>query len=182
VQFAPVAIGYHDDILTLQTNGPTYPTVALQALATGVGALEDQTALQFGTIASGGSEDINLTIYNYEVAGIVSVNTSINGPSYNIITGGGTENTCQFGISSGDSCTLPVEFDPVAVGYHDDILTITPTGGAASSTINLFARPIELRPDVIRGRGSHAKLIHIELNCSVSGAHTLSLRVSQRYL
>jgi hypothetical protein len=41
------------------------------------------------------------------------------------------------GIAASQRCTLPVEFDPVAVGTHNDVLTLTPSGGAAISTISL---------------------------------------------
>ena len=59
----------------------------------------------------------------------------INGPSYKILTT--SQNTCLAGINAGQSCILPVEFDPVAVGNHNDHLTLTPSGGAAPSTVYL---------------------------------------------
>jgi hypothetical protein len=131
VTYAPVAIGYHDDTLTVQTNGYTTPTAALQALATGVGALETETTLQFGIVYIGSPEILPLTIYNYGVAGSVNLNTKINGPSYAIVG-----NTCA-GVTAGGTCTLQVQFNPNSEGYHNDILTLTPSGGAASTTINL---------------------------------------------
>ena len=137
IQFNPVTVGDHDDILTLTTNGPTNPSVALKGLAGGVGATL-QGALQFGTIPYGTTEVLPLTIYNYGVTGTVFVGTSINGPSYKILTT--SQNTCLAGIRAGQTCTLPVEFDPVAVGLHDDILTLTPTGGAAATTVSLKGR------------------------------------------
>ena len=76
-----------------------------------------------------------LTINNIGVAGTVTIGTKINGPSYKILTG--PRNTCLGGITAGHSCTLPVEFDPVAVGNHDDVLTLTPSRRRPPSTVYL---------------------------------------------
>jgi hypothetical protein len=137
VQYSPVSVGYHDDILTLATNGGSNPTVSLQALATGVGAIESETPLQFGTVVLGvGSYNVlPLTIYNYGVAGTVTFGTSLNGPSYKVLTT--AQNTCLSGIAAGQSCVLPIAFEPVSAGMHGDILTLTPSVGAASSTAHL---------------------------------------------
>jgi hypothetical protein len=64
------------------------------------------------------------------------IGTKINGPSYKALTT--AQNTCLAGISTGQSCVLPIEFDPVSVGNKSDILTLAPTGGAAASTVNLI--------------------------------------------
>ena len=134
VEFAPVAVGGHGDILTLNANGLVNPTVGLHGIASGVGT-KMETPLEFGTISSGSTETLLLTIKNIGVAGTVTIGTKINGPSYKILTT--SQNTCLAGIIAGQSCTLPVEFDPVAVGNHDDVLTLTPTGGAAPSMVYL---------------------------------------------
>ncbi len=94
-----------------------------------------ETPLEFGTIPFGSTETLLLTISNDRVPGTITIGTKINGPSYKILTN--SQNTCLAGISAGQNCTLPVEFDPVAVGNHDDFLTLTPTGGAAPSTVSL---------------------------------------------
>ena len=134
VEFNPVAVGGHGDILTLSTNGSSNPTVGLHGVASGVGT-EMETPLEFGTIKAGTTETLLLTINNIGVAGTVTIGTKINSPSYKILTG--PRNTCLGGITAGHSCTLPVEFDPVAVGNHDDVLTLTPTGGYWPSTVYL---------------------------------------------
>jgi hypothetical protein len=134
VEFSPVTIGGHGDILTLQTNGSANPTVALHGIASGVGS-ELETPLQFGTISFGSTKMLMLTINNVGVAGTITIGTKINGPSYKILTT--SQNTCLAGITAGHSCTLPVEFAPVAAGNHDDVLTLTSTGGAAPSTVYL---------------------------------------------
>ncbi len=134
VQFSPVTIGSHVDILTLQTNGAANPTVTLHGKASGVG-VETEGPLQFGTIAFGTTKVLPLTITNIGVSGTVTFGTSIGGPSYKVLTN--AQNTCLSGVTAGQSCTLPIEFDPVSVGMHDDILTLTPSGGAAPSTPHL---------------------------------------------
>ena len=131
VEFDPVAVGGHGDILTLQTNDSSNPTVALHGVASGVGT-EMETPLEFGTISFGSTETLLLTINNIGVPETVAIGTQINGTSYKILTT--SQNTCLAGITAGHSCTLPVEFDPVAVGNYDDILTLTPSGGGAAST------------------------------------------------
>jgi streptogramin lyase len=133
VEFAPVAVGGHGDILTLQTNGVSNPAVALHGIALGVGT-EMETPLEFGTIPFGSTKVLLLTINNLGVGGDITIGTMINGPSYKILS---SQNTCLSGIRSRQSCTLPVEFDPVSVGKHDDVLTLIPTGGAAPSTVYL---------------------------------------------
>ncbi len=140
VRFAPVAVGVHDDILTLVTNGslnngPTTLAVPLKALATGVGALETEATLQFGSVDIFNDDEpvvLPLTIYNYGIPGMVTVGVAINGPSYTIVG-----STCTGGVAAGGNCTLQVQYLPVSPGTHDDVLTLTPSGGAASSTVKL---------------------------------------------
>jgi sugar lactone lactonase YvrE len=112
---------------------PVSGQVSVQLSADGVGA--ENGVLQFGTIPFSTTELLPLTITNVGVAGTVTLGTVINGPSYKILTTG--QNTCQAGIPAGQSCTLPVEFDPVGVGQHNDYLTLTPSGGAAASQVAL---------------------------------------------
>jgi hypothetical protein len=141
VEFKPVAIGYHADTLTILTNGSlnpntnqVNPVVSLTGTATGVG-VEMETPLQFGTIAVGTTEVLPLTIRNIGVYPSAMVGASVNGPSYKVLTT--AQNTCLAGVTQGHTCVLPIEFDPVAVGTHDDILTLTPNLGAAASTVHL---------------------------------------------
>ena len=134
VEFSPATVGGHEDILTLTPSvAVAASTVSLDGVASGVGA--KITQLEFGTIAFGSTEVLPLTITNRGMPGTVTLSTAINGPSYKILTT--AQNTCLGGITAGKSCILPVEFVPAALGAHDDILTLTPTGGAAKSTISL---------------------------------------------
>ena len=135
VEFNPVTVGKHDDHLTLTPSSGAAPsTVYLHGAASGVG-VEAEGPLAFGTIPFGTTEVLLLTINNIGVAGTVTIGTQINGPSYKILTT--SQNTCLAGISAGESCTLPVEFDPVSVGNHNDHLTLTPSSGAVPSKVYL---------------------------------------------
>jgi len=133
VQFSAVIVGYHNDLLTLTTNSSTNPTVTLQGTATGVGSPTRQ--LIFPTIPYHTSTVIPVTITNVGVSGTVTIGTAISGISFKILTN--TQNTCTAGIGAGQSCILPVEFSPTSVGDHNEILYLTPTGGAAPSNIHL---------------------------------------------
>ncbi len=132
VEFDPLAVGTHNDTLTLQTNGSANPTVALKGIGSGV-VLQTPTPLLFGTIPFGTTSVLTLTITDVGVPGTVTLATMINGASYKILTT--TQNTCQAGITTGQSCVLPVEFNPVAVGPHNDTLTLTPNAGAQASQV-----------------------------------------------
>ena len=135
VEFTPYVVGTHNDTLTLQTNGLTNPTVALDGLATGIGS-ELEVPLEFGTIPFGTTKTLLLTITNVGLPGRVTFTAKSNGPSYKVLTTEHQQNTCLVGIVAGQRCTLPIQFDPVDVGKHNDILTLTPSG-AATSTVSL---------------------------------------------
>ena len=115
----------------------TVSGTSLTATITGTGSavVANLTTLNFGTIAFGTTEVLTLTITNYGVVGSITVGTAINGPSYKILTT--SQNTCLAGIKAGQSCVLPVQFEPVSAATHDDILTLTPSGGVAASTVSL---------------------------------------------
>jgi hypothetical protein len=135
IEFAPIAVGLHDDILTLTPSGGTAPsTVSLTGEAIGVGATME-VPLEFGTISVGPTKVLPLTILNHGVAGKVMITAKSNGPSYSVLTT--AQNTCLGGIVSGQSCVLPIQFAPTLVGGHTDVLTLTPTGGAAASVVTL---------------------------------------------
>ncbi len=135
VEFNPVAVGPHNDTLTITPSvGAGLATVGLQGTAGGV-VVQTPTPLQFGTIPFGTTSVLTLTITDVGVPGTVTLATMINGASYKILTT--TQNTCQAGITAGQSCVLPVEFNPVAVGPHNDTLTLTPSDGAQASQVRL---------------------------------------------
>ena len=87
--------------------------------------------LQFGTISVGTTEVLPLTVTALDCLGTATVGTSGSGPSYNVLTT--AQNTCQGGIAAGQSCTLPVGFDPASIGAHDDVLTLEASGSSSHS-------------------------------------------------
>jgi hypothetical protein len=127
VEFDPVSAGLHDDTLTVTPSSAAPFTVALTGSASTVAPTVP--VLDFGSIPFGTTNLLTLTIKDVGAPGTVTLTSSINGPSYKILTAG---NTCLSGLTNGQSCTLPVEFDPVAVGLHNDYLTVTPSAGAVS--------------------------------------------------
>ena len=108
---------------------PTFPFTA-----TGV-YVQTAAPLQFGTIPVGATEVAPITISNFGVSGTVTIGTSFNDPSYTVLTT--PQNTCQAGIAPGQSCTLPVQFNPSTVGPHNALLTLTPSAGPAPAAVGL---------------------------------------------
>jgi sugar lactone lactonase YvrE len=135
VQFSPTSAGTHDDLLTLQTNGTTNPTVNLAGIASAGGLGLSGAPLQFGTVSYGSSAVLPLTITDYGLPGVVTVKTVLNSSSFTVLTT--AQNTCQAGVTAGHSCTLPVQFTPNSVGAHNALLTLTPSSGGASLTAEL---------------------------------------------
>ncbi len=133
VEFAPASVEAHNDILTLLTNGSSYPTVKLKGVALGLSTATK--TLQFGTIPFGTTEVLLVTFTNTAASGTVTIGTTINGPSYNVLTT--AQNTCRSGVAAGQSCTMPIEFSPVSVGAHKDFLTLFPSADAPSTFIRL---------------------------------------------
>jgi uncharacterized repeat protein (TIGR03803 family) len=140
IRFAPVTITIHDAILLLQTNTIHNPSVPLQGVGTGVSA--DVSALQFGTVSYGSSQILPVNVTNHGIPGVVTLQAVITGvkgapPSQSFQILDTRQNTCLAGIASKQSCSLPVEFYPTAPGAFQELLTITPSGGALPFTVEL---------------------------------------------
>ena len=133
VEFDPAVVGTHNDVLTVTPSVGQPSTVNLTGIASGIG-VEIETPLNFGTIPFGTAKTLPLTVYNVGVPGSPKVKFSVNGPSYKVLPGSQCATT---GVAAGRSCTVQVEFDPVSMGVHNDILTLTPGGGAAASNVDL---------------------------------------------
>jgi len=117
--------------------------------------------MQFGSVASGSTEVLQLTVTNVGLPGTVTVGTAITVRSttlptttYTVLTT--AQNTCLAGIATGQSCTLPIEFAPTSSGSHDDLLTLTPSAGGGDTTVWLVARRHERR----RSRGSRLRRVY----------------------
>ena len=127
--------------------------------ATGV-YVQTATPLQFATISTGATEVLPLTITNFGLPGTVTVATSVTTASYQVLTT--AQNTCLAGITAGQSCTLPVQFNPTAVGVQNDTLTITPSAGPAPATVALNGTAVALQISAISPNyGAPASLISI---------------------
>ena len=145
VRFAPTSIATHDGLLTVQTNGSAHPTVNLVESVRGLSVFggANYAPLQFGTVSSGSTEVLQLTVTNIGIPATLTVGTAITVRSttyptitYTVLTT--AQNTCLAGIASGQSCTLPVEFAPTSSGTHDDLLTLTPSAGGGSTSVWLL--------------------------------------------
>jgi hypothetical protein len=133
VEFSPLAIATDNSVLTLQTNGPSNPSVALDGVANGLSV--GTSPLQFGTIPYGSSAVLPLTVTNMGLPGTVTVATKTSDPSYTVLTT--AQNTCQAGIAAGQSCTLPVKFTPDSESEHAGTLTLTASAESAVTVVGL---------------------------------------------
>jgi hypothetical protein len=124
VEFKPSFVGKIPNTLTLTTNAGPALTVSLQGNLVGVAPIG--TGLAYGSISLGTTSTLSISIADYGVAGPVTLSTSINGPSYKVVS-----STCGSGLTAGSTCALQVEFDPVSAGSHVDKLTVTPSTGPA---------------------------------------------------
>jgi hypothetical protein len=145
IEFSPTSITNYDDLLTLQTNGATNPTVNLVGASVGLSVLGGVSGgtLKFGSVSSGSTEVLPLTVTNVRLPGTVTIGTAITvratthpTTTYKILTT--AQNTCLAGITAGQSCTLPIEFAPTSSGVHDDVLTLTPSAGGGSTNLWLI--------------------------------------------
>jgi sugar lactone lactonase YvrE len=145
VQFTPTSFGTHTELLTLETNGSANPTVGLQGMVSGLSVLGgvNGASLKFGSVSSGSTEVLPLTVTNVGLSGMVTVGTAITvrntatpTTTYTVLTT--AQNTCLAGIAAGQSCTLTVEFSPTSSGTHDDLLTLTPSAGGGSTNLWLI--------------------------------------------
>jgi hypothetical protein len=142
IQFTPTSIATHNDLLTVQNNGSANPTVGLAGIVSGLSVLGGVSGgdLQFGSVSSGSTEVVPLTVTNVGMPGTVKIGTaimagsSLGGP-YQILT---NQNTCLAGIAAGQSCTLPVQYAPTSSGVHDDFLVLTPSTGGGSTNLWLI--------------------------------------------
>jgi hypothetical protein len=80
--------------------------------------------LEFGTVAVGATETLPLSIINIGGGTLTIASASIKGGTY-VITG----NTCAEGLSTGQSCTVQVQFSPPTPGAHIERLTLQTNGG-----------------------------------------------------
>jgi hypothetical protein len=144
VQFSPNSIATHRDFLTLTPSaaGLNSTRVELLGSVSGLSVLGGVSgeSLSFGSVSSGSTRVLLLTVTNVGLPGPVTVDSAITvratprpTTTYKILTT--SQNTCLAGVAAGQSCVLPVEFAPTSSGVHDDLLTLTPSAGDGSTRV-----------------------------------------------
>jgi hypothetical protein len=145
VEYSPKSIATHYGLLTLQTNGGVNPVVKLHGVAQGLSVLGgiSSASLKFGSVSSGSTEVLPLTVTNVGLPGTVTIGTAVTvrattrpTTTYKVLAT--AQNTCLAGIAAGQSCVLPVEFAPTTSGTHDDLLTLIPSAGGGSTNLWLI--------------------------------------------
>jgi hypothetical protein len=125
VEFTPAHLGPNASTVTIWTNTATSPTVPVTGTATGVGSLT--TLLQFGNVyGTGHTATQSVMVTNYGVPGAITVDTETSAP-FRV-----TSNGCTAGISSGNSCTVKVEYAPTTAGTVIGYLFLVPSTGPKS--------------------------------------------------
>jgi hypothetical protein len=135
VEFSPVLVGAHTELLALQTNGSTIAGVYLVGDANVVvppgtppKAQLSTIYLPFGTISFGTTKTLPVTVTNIGggylyATGSVHTNSGSDSHSYIV-----TANNCK-SVTSGNTCTLQVQFSPASIAAHYDLLTVNTNGG-----------------------------------------------------
>jgi hypothetical protein len=91
--------------------------------------------LEYPDMSLGSAEVLPLTITNPS-ASTLNFNTWISSGNYQILNT--AENTCYGGVvPAGQSCTLPIQFDPPAVGQHTNYLTLSSPSTASFRIVRL---------------------------------------------
>lgn len=127
----------------------------------------------FGTV-----EKLSLTVTN-SGTGPLSLATSMDSPNYQVLQS--EENTCLGGVPAGQSCVLPIEFNPPAVGQHTNNLTLTSAASSALRVIQMRGlaagvgsaseSPLVFTTQI----GTSQKLPLVIANFGVSGSPTVAV-------
>ncbi len=128
IDFTPPTVDIHLGLLKLATNGPSNFTFGLRGVAYGVGTT-NETGLHFGTVTIGGSATLPLHVTNTGVAGSPTVSFTNTGSGYSVLPGSSCVTT---GVTSGQTCTLQVQFAPAQPGSDMGSMIITATSGTVS--------------------------------------------------
>lgn len=132
VTFSPQQTGQRTGIVSLATTATALP---LHATLTGNGVQSElQIApgtLSFGSIATGSSANLTLTLTNNGTAAVTHLALSTTG-DYAV-----TVPCPQSTLAPGQSCTATVTFSPTAIGARNGLLTITSSDSSSPSTVSL---------------------------------------------
>jgi hypothetical protein len=129
VHFSPTAAGAASGQLVIANNSLTSPSVTVQLSGTGVAATStlsvNATSVAFGDVTVGTPSTQSLTLSSTGSAAVTVSATSITGAGF-AFSGA----TFPLTISSGQSATLSVQFDPTSAGAATGQMTITSNSSA----------------------------------------------------
>ncbi len=137
VKFAPTAVGtvssnvafnYHNGSAAGQTVARAISGVGVAA-ATAVLTFDSSTTLDFGTVFTGDWANKTVTIKNAGSVGAKSI--KITAPTPFVRTGG----TCTTTLTTGQSCTVTLRYQPTSATFTDKLLTVAYDNGSSSAQI-----------------------------------------------
>lgn len=137
--FAPQAAGTRNGVVEILDNKgnllSSTPITGLGLSPSDVPQAQVSPAtLQFGTIPFGTSETLPVTVTNIGGGTLNVTSASIDAKSFTI-----AGNTCTTGLTSGQSCTLQVQLNPINIAAFDTTLTIQTNASSSTSTVALEA-------------------------------------------
>lgn len=180
VTFDPQTIFSKKSTLVIASNDPSSPLLA-GATGTGSEVKLSATSLAFPTTTFGNSETLDLTVTNLGTS-TLTITPVISGSgagSFEVLTT--SANTCKSGVAAGASCTLPVLFDPSAVGSFAATLTLDTNGGSnpavalsGSDTTAVTVSPTSLSFPTITHATKETLTLTVN-NVGASGSPTLTV-------
>jgi hypothetical protein len=171
--FNPKTVGGFKSTLVILSNDPASPLLA-QATGTGTEVELSASSLAFGSISFGTTLTKDLTITNVGTASFtLSEAIAPSGSGFEISS---TGNTCTASLAAGKSCTLPVEFAPIAVGAASGTLTLTTNGGSspAISLTGTATTDVSVTPPTTLAFGTITHGTTKTLNVTVQNVGTIS--------
>jgi len=122
VQFAPLYTnGTHTNTIIVTTNGGN-ATVKTTGYAGAV--VPSAKSLDFGTVSRGQTVTLPLNFTNEGVPEAVTVSYTTGSSSFKVASNG-----CGAGITTGNSCTIEIEFAPTSSGTKNASIRFSPSSG-----------------------------------------------------
>ncbi|MGD0791327.1 MAG: choice-of-anchor D domain-containing protein [Terriglobales bacterium] len=137
VVFTPTAINTTTGTVTASFTGdPNNSTLALPLTGVGMEVTFSPASLSFGNVVHGTTKSLNLTVKNVSLSNTLHVTgTSFTGTYASVYSV--TANTCA-AVAPGTTCTLTVQFAPVAAGTAQKaVLNVTDDGGGSPQLVNV---------------------------------------------
>lgn len=148
VRFTPTSASFKQTTFNINSNDPDTPSYTVYL--SGRGYTEPNIsvvppALNFGTIISGQTSTLNITVSNTGSANLVISSVSSPASPFSI-----TGNTCLFTtIAPGGSCQITVKFAPTTVGTFNSSITIASNDpDTPNVTVNITGTSILTNVDV----------------------------------